>query len=129
MKERTVFSDFDLNFEPHPLTGDIVPKVNKDAISRALYHLFSIKAFDIPFDPNTDINIRGYLFDNVNRLTVSMLQSRAEWALRKFEPRVSIENVQISPNAAETGINIRISYGINALGIRDDVSFFFQRVR
>ena len=124
-----VYSDIDLNFISHPLSGDIPIKTNVYAIRQAVLNLFYLEKYDVPFDMDAYSNIRQYLFDPLSSITASNIQTRVEWVIKKFEPRVQLINIEIIPNSEENGYNINIRYRIKSLNREDNVVYFFERVR
>lgn len=127
--DKIIYSDLDLGFIAHPLTLDIVQKTNEDAIHRTLLNIFSLEKYDIPFNGSFYVGMREVLFDNITRLSASSLESRIEWAIKKYEKRIKLEKVEVRENLQENGYDVRVEYIIKTLGKRDEVSFFFQRIR
>ena len=124
-----IYSDFDLNFIVHPLTGDIPKKTNVDSIKQSILNLFFLEKYDVPFNMDAYSNIRRYLFDPLNSITASNIQVRIEWMIKKFEPRIKLQNIEILINQDEDGYDINIRYKIKSLNIEDSITYFFQRVR
>lgn len=129
--ERTfkAYSDFNMNFITHPLTGDIPIKINAESIKQAILNLFFLEKYDVPFNMDAYSNIRKYLFDPLTNITASNIQVRIEWMIKKFEPRVKLINIGITVNKEEDGYDINIRYKIKNLNIEDSLIYFFQRIR
>ena len=43
--ENFLFGDLDLNMIPHPITNDVIVKVNENAVKRAIRNLLLLKKF------------------------------------------------------------------------------------
>ena len=127
--EIIAFTDFDLNFLPHPLSGDLPLKVNLDDIKQALLTLFYLDKYDVPFDMDAYSNVRKYLFDHLNAITASNLQTRIEWLIKKYETRVQVHSISVKPNANEDGYDIYVVYRVKDLNLEDSIKYTFQRVR
>lgn len=95
------FSDIDLNFKPHPLTGDVPVKINAYAIRQAILNLFFLEKYDVPFNMDACSNIRNFLFDSLNIITASSIQVRLEWLLKKYETRIILEKLSVKTNINE----------------------------
>lgn len=129
MREIINFSDIDLSFMPHPLTGNVVPKTNVESIRQAIKVLFLLNPFDVPFNQSLFTDMKRYLFDNINHLTASNLVKRIEWAVKTYEKRVKFISAQVVPFDSDDGIEVSITYQIKALNITDTLIHHFQRVR
>ena len=129
MKEITNYSDINLDFIPHPLTGNIGPKINIESIRQAIKVLFLLNPFDVPFNQSAFVNLRHYLFENINHLTVANLVKRIEWAVQTFEKRVKFISAQVVPYDSDDGFEVTVTYQIKALNITDTFIQQFQRIR
>lgn len=129
MKEIINYSDINLDFVPHPLTGNTNPKINIESIRQAIKVLFLLNPYDIPFNQSQFVNMRHYLFENMNHLTVSNLVKRIEWAIKTFEKRVKFISAKVVPYDSDDGFEVTVTYQIKALNITDTFTQQFQRIR
>ena len=129
MKEITNYSDINLDFIPHPLTGNISPKTNIESIRQAIKVLFLLNPFDIPFSQSSFVNVKNYLFDNMNHLTAANLVKRIEWSIQTFEKRVKFISAKVVPYDSDDGFEATVTYQIKALNITDTFTQQFQRIR
>lgn len=124
-----LFTDFDLSCESHPLTNDLVPLKNEQAIARALRSLVQMVRYDVPFDPYLHVGIQEYLFLLVDMTTATSIQSRLEWAIKKYEPRITIMDLIVNINDVGNGYDVTLTYQINGLNKIHSLNFYFKRVR
>lgn len=130
MKQEIVrYSDVALELGPHPLTGDVTPKINIDSIKQSIRVLMSLDAFDIPFNPYVLSDMRQFLFENFTVITKTGMMKRLEWLISTYEKRVELYSVDIRANDADDGIDVTLTYRIKALNITDTFNQQFQRVR
>lgn len=129
MKEIINYSDVNLDFIPHPLTGNINPKINIDSIRQSIKVLFLLNTFDVPFNQSSFVNLRRYLFDNINHLTASNLVKRIEWTIKTFEKRVKFISAKVVPYDSDDGFEVTVTYQIKAINITDTFTQQFQRIR
>lgn len=129
MKEIINYSDVNLDFIPHPLTGNLNPKINVDSIRQAIKVLFLLNPFDVPFNQNSFVNLRHYLFENINHLTISNLVKRIEWSIKSYEKRVKFISAKVVPYDSDDGFEVTVTYQIKALNITDTFTQQFQRIR
>ena len=129
MKENILYKDLDLSLTPHPLTGDITPKVNAEAVKRSLRHLMMWEKWDVPFSSIHHNHLREVLFEIPSNPVKANIRTKVEWLIKTFEPRVKIQEIDIELNSNETGYTITLFYTIQSLLIDDRISFYVQRVR
>lgn len=106
------FSDLDLNFLPHPSTGDIVRSFDEDSINKNLKYLILTKNYERPFHPEKGCQVNNLLFENADFMTSQMIKRTIENAIQNFEPRVSLISVDVADNMNENDIRIDITYQI-----------------
>ena len=97
-KNTRVYADFDLNFKPHPLTGDLVMKYDEASIRRSVYNLLMLNRYEKHYKPEISGQIRELLFEPMTQGTAISIRSRIEFVLNQFEPRVKVEEVSVTPD-------------------------------
>jgi hypothetical protein len=129
MAENKIFSDLDLNFIPNPHSGDLAPKVNQEAIKRAVRHAFQMNAFDIPFNPTVKSSLKHYLFEQNNQLTRAALVEDLKWLLTKIEPRVEAQDIVVDAPKNTAGFDITVTYKIKSMNQIDSFNFIVEKIR
>lgn len=118
MKEIINFADLDLNFTPHPLTGNVSPKTNIEAIRQSIKVLFLLNPYDVPFNQSLFTDMSRHLFENINHLTAANMVKRIEWAIKTFEKRVKFISASVIPFESDDGVEVTVTYQIRALRYR-----------
>lgn len=99
-----VYSDLDLNFTAHPVTGDTVKKKNIEAIKVAIKHLVYLNFYEKPFHPEIGTGLYASLFENAGDDTLLlMMKNRIESAIAIYEPRA--EEIHALVRYSETDPN------------------------
>jgi phage baseplate assembly protein W len=129
MSEIRAFSDLNMDFIAHPLTGNVTPLDNIDSIAQSIRTIFKLRSGDIPFAPNKWVGLESYLFEPIDSATGAVIAKRIEWMIQQLEPRVLLYKVQVTPTDDETGYEITVTYRIRALNTDVSVTEFFTRVR
>lgn len=127
IKRSAIYTDLNLGMVPHPLTGDLTPKKDDDAIQQALRNVVLLEPMDIPFEPDKASGIRKLLFENAGQLTTSAINSTLRWLIGAMEPRVTVRKIEV--NDRDNGAEIIIYYTIKSLMTDESFKFFVQRVR
>lgn len=124
-----MYSDLDLSLIPSPLTGDLHPKTNQEALKRAVRHMFQLNQFDVPFNASIKCNAKNYLFEGNNQLTRASLEEDLKWIAKKVDPRIVITDVDIGVTPTNQGFDIKITYKVQSLNMEDTFNFTVERVR
>jgi len=102
------FVDLDLNFIANPATGDLPVQVNEKAIKNAVKNLILTKHYERPFHSEIGSSVNNILFDTPSYGMVAMLRDEIQTTINNFEPRVEVQDIQISfvPDNHEVGVTI-----------------------
>lgn len=123
------YSDLDLDFIPHPTTGDIIRKTGADAINRSIRNLILTNFYEKPFRPAIGSNALKLLFDNVNPLTANFLKAAIEEVIRNYEPRVEPINIKVEFDPDNNGYNVLIQYVLLNRNEPVVTTLFLERIR
>ena len=127
--ETRIYSDIDLNFNDHPLTGDISKKINEDSIIQALKTLIQLEPYDKPFQSNITSEIRNTLFENLQGSTALTLEELIRNVILNYEPRVKILNISVKVNSASDGYDVYLRFNVLNRIEPYETTLFLQRVR
>lgn len=128
--DNTVFySDFDFDFSPHPKTGDITILKNNLSIQNSIKNLLQTKFGEILFNPDIGSGIKFSLFDPIDNITHYKIKQQISSTLTAFEPRVSLENVELVDDPKNNGIYVYIYFSVINSYTISKVQVFLQRVR
>lgn len=128
-KQAPIYSDLDLSFIAHPLTGDLTAKTNAESIKRAVQHLFRLNAFDIPFKPNLRSSLKRYLFEGNDHINRSSAVEDMKWIVEKLEPRIKLIDIMIDGESNPKKWVVTVVYMIKSLSTEDRFNFSVDRVR
>jgi phage baseplate assembly protein W len=120
--------DIDLNFTVNPLTGDLNVKKNNDAVKQSLKNLMLLSLYEKPFNPDLGANIRGYLFENYILNSNKYLEDRIRSVILKYEPRIQIKTVNVTPNENNNTLDVYIEYYFSGQSI-ETFSVNLERTR
>lgn len=123
------YSDIDLDFIAHPVSGDINTLKGVDAVKRAVRNLVLSAVYERPFRPNLGSGVRQYLFEPINPLTKASIETAVKDVLRIYERRVTVLNVIANVNADENGYNLTITFAVDNESEIASVDIFLERIR
>ena len=111
-KKQRTFSDLDLNFTAHPVTGDVARLYDENAIKRSVRNLLQTNNFERPFHSEIGSQIRALLFEPASPVLNTMLKRVIVDTITTFEPRVVVNSVTVSSNADNNSLNVTLVFTI-----------------
>jgi phage baseplate assembly protein W len=112
LKKRNLFKDLDLDFTPHPVTGDIRQKVDGEAVKRSVRNLVQINRHEKPFHPEIDARITRLLFEPASPLIAMAIRSNIIDMIRRYERRAQINDVLVVYTPDNNSFEVTISFTI-----------------
>lgn len=94
MTKSRIYKDIDMNFEPHPATGDISKKFDENDIKQSVSNLIRTDFYS-RLDENIGVDVKRSLFALNNFVTKSHLESVVEDIL-EYEPRITVISVIVN---------------------------------
>ena len=107
-----IFSDLDLNFTNHPVTGDITRRYDDDAIKQSVKNLLLTRNFERPFHSEIGSPIRQLLFDLPGPMFNVMLKRAVIDVINNFEPRVNIIDVRVDDYSDANEVYVTLEFTI-----------------
>ena len=124
------FKDLSVTFKKHPVTDDLVTVKDKAAIVQAITALLLTNKGERPFKPDLGCGIQQSLFEPLDYATGGIIRSQVVEVIKKYEPRIVLDNVEVIPDEQNNGYEVELFYTIVG---RDDtpiaVEFFLERTR
>jgi phage baseplate assembly protein W len=127
--QRELYSDFSIDFTPHPNSGDLTRQVNELAIKRSLRNIIMTDKNERPFQPTLGSNIRKSLFDNVSSATSQNLKQNILDAISTHEQRVRVSNVEVIHDDLRQAYRINIFFFIVNSVTQSALTLTLYRVR
>jgi len=124
------FKDISLSFRRHPVTDDILPLKNEDAIKRAVQNLVRTQLGEVFFNNLVGTRVQGALFELSNSGYIEPMKTEIETVINNYEPRVSLKNVNIELEDAGHSLDISIAYDIVGLSTpTQEINFVLEPTR
>ena len=123
------FADLDLNFTPHPVTGDVGFKKDENAIKQAVKNLVLTQNFERPFHSEIGSSLRSLLFEPATPMTKEILRKTISDTITNFEPRVDLIDVEIRYKLDDTAVDVRVIFKIVNTFTPIDVNLTLERTR
>ena len=111
------FKDVSASFKINPVNLDLIVVRNENAIARSIRNLIFTIPGEKPFQPSVGCEVTNLLFENLDRLTASSIQSQIEYTINRFEPRAGLRSVTVNPNFDANIFEVTIRYDIIGLDV------------
>ena len=106
------FRDISLSFSRNPITNDLIPLKNEDAIKRSVINLVRTRIGERFFNPLIGSEAEDSLFELQTEETSSYLREQITVLLNNFEPRITLREVTIDYPEDSNDLLIKIEYDI-----------------
>ena len=106
------FKDISLTFTRNPVTNDILPLKNEDAIKKSVMNLVKTRVGERFFNNLLGTDLKDALFDLGSPALAMSLKTEIETLLENFEPRVAEPRVDVQFKTDSNELRIRIQYDI-----------------
>lgn len=126
---KNLFKDLDLDFAPHPMTGDVPQKRDEEAVKRSIRNLVLMNKYDKPFNPQIDSRLTRLLFEPATPISAAMIRSNILDVLNRYEPRAKINDVMVVFNDEKNMFEVSISFMLLNTRQTSNVFVVIERVR
>jgi phage baseplate assembly protein W len=124
-----IYSDLDLTFNRLPVTNDVALSYDEKSVIRSVRNLLLTNFYDRLFQPEIGSNLNKLLFENVDSLTASLLQNEIINVIKNYEPRASINDINVTPNEDNNTYSVSLSFFIGNNSTPTAVNLLLQRSR
>jgi len=125
-----VFSDVNVTFTPHPVTGKLPVLKNAQAVKRAVRNLILTNFGERAYDPLYGGNVRALLFENTDDpLLRDRIRRDIKGAINQYEKRASVLSVDVAVREDSNALVIKIQFQIVNDRFPIDLEVAIQRVR
>lgn len=123
-----LYLDLDLTFT-QTATKDVAKRVDVNAVKQSLKNLLFIRRGEKPFRPEIGSDLHKVLFEPMDFLTVDLMRDVIKDVIKKFEPRVTLQDVEINPQYDTNSYDVILYFYV--VGILEPVTFNLnlQRLR
>lgn len=124
-----LYSDLNLSFNINPITKDVSPVTDIDAVKNSLKNLMLTNFHERPFNPTLGSGITGLLFEPANVFTMIALKDAILDVINTYEPRVTDIDVDITDNTDANAYKVTILFRVSYDSSVNEFDFFLTRLR
>ena len=124
------FKDISLTFAKNPVTNDILPVKNEDAIKKSVMNLVKTRIGERFFNDLLGTDLDNTLFELGSPALAANLESRIEVLLRNFEPRIDNLTVEVVFEEDSHDLYCKVEYDIVGLAVPlQEIEFILEPTR
>jgi len=124
------FKDISLSFVRNPVTNDILAITDADAIKKSVINLVRTRSGERFYNRLLGSEVEDSMFELQSQETAINLELDIKTLLSNYEPRISVQTVQVTYPEDSNDLNIRISYNIIGISVpAQTVEFILQPTR
>ena len=128
--KEVVFSDVNVTFTPHPVTGKLPVLKNADAVKRAVRNLILTNHGERQYDMLYGGNIRAMLFENADDpILQDELVRIITNTINRHEPRANVDRVVVDVKPDSNTLVVKIRFMIVNQRFPVDLEVAIERVR
>jgi phage baseplate assembly protein W len=113
--ETAVYYNRELNKQS--ILKDVQGSYDEQAIQNSIVNIFLTAPGEKLLSPEFGLDLRGYLFEPVSQFTAFSIQDDIINRLPGMEPRISVNDVSVTPNADDNGYFITLQIDIPSLNV------------
>ena len=113
IKEKRNFvlhSDFGLDLNINPLTGDLALLTNERAINSALRNLLTVNRGEYLFQPEKGSLLYSMLFENRTPAVMKIIKEMVKETIKVYEPRADVLSVDVTSDIDSHEVYVKILY-------------------
>ena len=126
---QATYKDLDFSFKQNPNTNDVGIKKDNASISQSVLNILSTNHGERPFNYFFGANLRAYLFENMSNITAANMSTSINLALKNYEPRIEVLNVNIQAAASENDVFITVTGRVVSTNEVIDIATTIERLR
>lgn len=127
-KSEEYFSDFPMNFDINPTTGNLAKITNERAISQAIKNRVLTNLGERPYNIFFGSKIKSSLFELAGPDVADFIMTVVKNACSQ-ESRIALADIKVYDDSNRNGYRVAIFYTIINTQAKEKVDLFLKRVR
>ena len=111
-RQKKLFTDISLAFEPHPITKDVTTLSDERAINNSIKNLVLTSPKEVPFQSDVGSTVEDFLFENYDPSITPILEDEIKRTIKYNEPRAEVLEVRVYDRHESNQIEAYVRYKI-----------------
>ena len=109
---KDIYSDINLAFTPHPITGELTTKKGRDAVRQSVKSLILTNFYERPFKPDIGCDVRSSLFELFTPVTQQKMENAIKEVIENYEPRAQLIDVYVEDRPDLNAMTVSVAFYI-----------------
>lgn len=123
------YSDINLAFTKHPITGQLTRKTDNDAVRQSIKSLILTNFYERPFKSSVGSSVRSYLFELWTPVAKQRMENAIREVIKNYEPRAELLRVLVSDRSDTNSLIVSIAFRTISDPTPVDLNIILERVR
>lgn len=111
-----IYKDINENLELDSVKRDFAAYYDVAAVNNSLVNLIRIRKGERQYNMDYGLDLEQFLYEPINGATARSIGERIKSAIKRWEPRISLININLIPDIENNQYNIIVLYSIPLLG-------------
>ena len=112
MPKQEIFSDLDLSFIAHPITGNVGRKTNRESVRQSVKSLILTDYFERQFKSDIGCSIRYFLFELFTPPVKQQMERAIKEVIKNYEPRADVFEVLVEERPEVNALTVSVAFMI-----------------
>jgi phage baseplate assembly protein W len=126
---KELFSDLNLAFTAHPVTGAVTRKVDRDAVRQSVKSLILTNFYERPFKPDIGCSIRNFLFELWTPAVRQQMENAVLEVIKNYEPRARVLRVAVFDQPDMNTLTVSVAFMVKNDSTPVVLDVILERVR
>ena len=123
------YKDLELDFTPHPVTGDIVQVKDSNSVKRGIKNILLTENQERLFQPEIGSGLKNLLFEQMTPITEQRLQDEVASAINAWEQRAEILSINVISEDDFNRYRVQVRFRVINTLEEEQVDVFLARER
>ena len=128
-KKEERYSDISMGFDKSPLSGNLARVTEAQSIMQGLKILLLTNQGERLYNMDLGSKIKSSLFDPLDDITASTINTSIRQAISNYEPRVSIVQLSVTPSEEMNAFKVNLYFNIINIPEVQQLNITLKRVR
>jgi phage baseplate assembly protein W len=102
---------------------------NETAVMNSLNNIISTRKGSVPGHPEFGSDLGKYLFELMNPLTIELIKEEIKYSIDRWEPRVTIKNIEIIDDLDYNRILIKVYFTIKSDVNNTELTYIYKATK
>ena len=125
----SIYTDLNLSLTRHPITNDITPLTDADAVKRSVQNLVRTAFYDRPFEPGLGTRLSALLFEPMDAVIERLIVDEIKFVIDTYEPRAKVTEIVALATPDQNQLQLGVTFEVRNLATPITLNLTLNRLR